>query len=94
MTVFDRLGFDEGLEESPRVKDSRISVIQVYEMHVLRGLTVTEIAEKFEALDEEDVNQAIRYSITHPDFVREQATSPLTIEIAERQSQSREPTSA
>lgn len=94
MAVFDKLQFDESLEESPRIEDSRISAIQIYEMHVLRGLTTREIAEKYEALDLEAVKQAVKYCISHPDEVRRQATSPLTVEIAERQSRSQGPASA
>jgi len=93
MPVFDRLDFEAGDEESPRIEGSRISAIQLYEMHVLRGLPLEKIAEKFEALEREDVSQAVRYCISHPDAVRKQATSPLTVEIVERQSRSREPTS-
>jgi uncharacterized protein (DUF433 family) len=69
-------------------------VIQVYEMHVLRGLTVDEIAGKYESLEREAVIQAIRYAISHPDFVREQSTSKLTVNIAERQKSARESASA
>ena len=94
MSVFDRLRFEEEKKESPRIQGSRISAIQIYEMHVLRGLTVDEITEKFEDLEREDVNQAIRYCVTHPDSVRKQATSPLTVEVAERQSRSRGSASA
>ncbi|MFB6294830.1 MAG: DUF433 domain-containing protein [Candidatus Nanohaloarchaea archaeon] len=85
MPTFDRLRFDDGLEESPRIRGSRISVIQIYEMHVLNGDTVTDIAQKYEALDTESVEQAIRYARSHPDEIREQATSELTKAIVERQ---------
>ena len=84
MTNFDKLRFDEELEESPRIKDSRISAIQVYEMHVLNGLTAVEIAEKH-GVEAKSVEQAIKYCISHPDEVRKQATSPLTIDVVERQ---------
>jgi uncharacterized protein (DUF433 family) len=94
MTALGELRFDESLDESPRIKGSRISAIQIYEMHVLRGLTTQEIAEKYEALDLEAVKQAVKYCISHPDEVRRQATSPLTVEIAERQSRSQGPASA
>lgn len=85
MPTFDRLRFDESREESPRIKGSRIPVIQIYEMHVLNGDTVDDIAEKYEALDTESVEQAIRYARSHPDEVRQQATSELTKAIVERQ---------
>jgi uncharacterized protein (DUF433 family) len=84
----DRLRFDESLRENPRIKSSRISVIQIYEMHVLNGETVEDIAEKYEALDREAVKQTIRYALTHPDEIRRQATSELTKQIVERQSRS------
>jgi uncharacterized protein (DUF433 family) len=93
MTSFDRLRFDDS-QESPKIEGSRISAIQIYEMHILKGLTVNELAERFEALDIEDVKQAISYCVSHPDDVRKQATSPLTVDVVERQSKSREPTSA
>lgn len=89
---FDRLRFDESLEESPRIEGSRISVIQLYEMHVLKGLTVEEIADRYEALDREAVEQAIEYAVSHPDVIREQATSELTKQVVERQGRSREAT--
>lgn len=85
MPVFDRLRFDNEQDESPRVKESRISVIQIYEMHVLNGATVDAIAAKFDALDRESVEQAIRYAVSHPDTIRRQATSELTKAIVERQ---------
>lgn len=88
MAVFDKLRFDEEAVESPRVKGSRIAVIQIYEMHVLKGLTVEEIAGKYEALQEESVMQAIRYAVSHPDVIRSQATSELTKAIVERQGRS------
>jgi uncharacterized protein (DUF433 family) len=84
----DRLRFDESLKENPRIKNSRISVIQIYEIHVLNGETVEDITEKYEALDREAVKQAIRYALTHPDEIRRQATSELTKQIVERQSRS------
>lgn len=85
MPVFDKLRFDDDLEENPRVGESRISVIQIYEMHVLNGATVDEITEKYEALDRESVEQAIRYAVSHPDTIRRQTTSELTKAIVERQ---------
>lgn len=88
MPVFDKLRFDDALEESPRIKGSRISVIQIYEMHVLNGATVNEIAVKYEALDRESVEQAIRYAVSHPDEIRQLATSELTKAIVERQGRS------
>ncbi|MFB6209188.1 MAG: DUF433 domain-containing protein [Candidatus Nanohaloarchaea archaeon] len=88
MSAIDKLRFDEKLRENPRIKNSRISVIQVYEMNVLNGETVEEIAEKYEALDREAVRQAIRYARLHPDEIRQQATSELTKQIVERQSRS------
>ncbi len=89
MAVFDRLRFDDSLKESPRIKGSRISAIQLYEMFVIRGLTHDEISEMFEGVDEEDVKEAIKYCISHPDVVREQATSELTKNVVERQSKSK-----
>ena len=85
----DKLRFDAELTESPRVKGSRISAIQVYEMHVLRGLTVNELVEKYEALDTDGVKQCLEYCVAHPDAVRDQSTSQLTVEIAERQARTR-----
>ncbi len=87
--TFDRLRFDESLEESPRIKGSRISVIQIYEMHVLKGLTVDDIVRKYDALEKEDVEQALDYAVSHPDVIREQATSELTKQVVERQGRSR-----
>ena len=81
----DRLRFDESLEESPRITGSRVSVIQVYEMHILKGLTVNEIAERLSGIDVDDVRQAISYARSHPDEIRSQATSGLTKQIVERQ---------
>lgn len=88
MQVFDKLRFDDALEENPRIKGSRISVIQIYEMHVLDGATVEEIAEEYDALDREGVEQAFRYAVSHPDEIRQQATSELTKAIVERQGRS------
>jgi uncharacterized protein (DUF433 family) len=88
MTI-DKLRFDDDLEESPRVKGSRLSAIQIYEMHVLRGLTVNELVRKYEALDTDAVKQCLEYCVAHPDAVREQSTSQLTVEIAERQARTR-----
>jgi len=79
------LRFEEDLRESPRVKGSRISVIQIYEMHVLKGDTVEDIAEMYDALNKETVKQALEYAKTHPDDIRQQATSELTKQIVERQ---------
>lgn len=57
-------------------------------MHVLKGLTVDELTEKFSGLDKEEVRQALRYAVSHPDVIRRQATSELTKEIVERQGRS------
>lgn len=88
MAVFDRLRFDDEWTENPRITGSRISVIQLYEMHVLKGLTVDELVEKFPALEKADVRQALRYAVSHPDVIRAQATSELTKAIVERQGRS------
>jgi len=88
MTVFDRLRFDDSLEETPRIRGTRISVIQVYEMHVLNGDTVDDLVDRFDALDPESVKQALQYAVSHPDDIRQQATSELTKLIVERQGRS------
>jgi uncharacterized protein (DUF433 family) len=93
MVNFDKLRFEEELKESPRIEGSRISAIQIYEMHVLKGLSKEDIAEKY-GIDRESVRQAIDYCVSHPDEVREQATSRLTIDVAERQARYRKSASA
>jgi len=86
---FEHLWFDAALSESPRLAGTRVSMVQVYEMHVLVGLTVDEIASRFEAVTVDAVKEALQYAMTHPDQVREQATSELTKAIVERQARSR-----
>ncbi len=85
---FEHLWFDEDLSESPRLAGTRVSMVQVYEMHVLAGFTVDEIAKRFEAVSVDAVKEALQYAVTHPDEVREQATSELTKAIVERQARS------
>lgn len=51
----------------------------------MNGVTVDDITGKYEALDRESVEQAIRYAVSCPDDICRQATSELTKTIVEHQ---------
>lgn len=55
----------EVLGGKPRVKGTRVSVDQIYEMYSIRGMTPGEIADVLPTVDEKGVKEALKYAEEH-----------------------------
>jgi len=53
---------EEALGGKARIEETRVSVEQIYEMHIERDLSPEEIAEILPSVSVEQVKQAIEYS--------------------------------
>lgn len=49
------------LDGKPRIKGTRVSADQIYQMHIEKGMTREKIAEVLPSVDLDDVNAAIKY---------------------------------
>lgn len=68
---------DDVFGGKPRIRDTRVRVVDVVGFYEVRGLEVEEIAEKL-GVEERDVYAALVYYYENPKEVRRQLGSELT----------------